>query len=173
MQVLNGPLCHLYIYVPFIVSCEVLVFKPALICHVDAGIVGLQGFVLCKSHCNSLKFLWPALASHTGGFIDRCSSTMCVMRCRPCYAHDVFAMAFAAQRRRTATHSSSAFQAKGLEECLELSFSLRDSQLKALVLEIATRLMTSKKRSAQRPFEFVFVLSDCYCFKQSREKSVL
>ena len=45
------------------------------------------------------------------------------------------------------------------------AFRLRDSQFK--VLEIATRLMTSKKRRAQRPFEFVFVLSDCCSLLQA------
>ena len=56
----------------------------------------------------------------------------------------------------------------GLQGCFELSFSSRDSQFK--VLEIATRLMTLKKRSAQRPFEFVFVLSDCSLLQAIKKK---
>ena len=53
-----------------------------------------------------------------------------------------------------------AFKVNGdFKDAWSSAFRLRDSEFK--VLEIATRLMTSRKRRAQRPFEFVFVLSDC------------
>ena len=51
------------------------------------------------------------------------------------------------------------------------AFRLRDSQFK--VLEIATRLMTSKKRSAQRPFGFLCVGPDCYLLQGIKTRAEL
>ena len=74
-----------------------------------------------------------------------------------------------AQDDDTFKEIGAAFQVKGdLKNALSSAFRLRDSQFK--VLEIATRLMTSKKRSAQRPFEFVFVLSDCSLLQAIKKK---
>ena len=58
----------------------------------------------------------------------------------------------------------------GLAECLELSSSFKRFTIEVLVFEIASRLMTSKKRSAQRAFECVFVLSDCSLLQAIQKK---
>ena len=74
-----------------------------------------------------------------------------------------------AQDDGTFDEIGAAFQVKGdLKNAWSSAFRLRDSQFK--VLEIATRLTTSKKRSAQRPFEFVFVLSDCSLLQAIKTK---
>ena len=42
------------LYGPFVVSCEVLVLKPALICHVDA--VGVPSFLPLKHQRSEMSF---------------------------------------------------------------------------------------------------------------------